>query len=323
MTIRKLFSAALVATFALASSARAELIDRVAAVVNKDIVVLSEVEQRAAPELARANSVGDPVQRAAARKLALQRAVDDLIGERLLEVEIKALGIDVTEQELEIAIQDVQRQNNLQGEQFEQLLRTEGYTLPGYREFLKKQLARVKLVNQKVRSKVKISEEDLKAEYAKYEKLENEDPEIHARHILVKLGPAPTPAEIEQAKKRAFTIAEEAKKPGVDFVALAKSRSEGPSADDGGDLGFFRRGVMVPEFERVAFALQAGQVSDPVRTKFGWHVIRVDEKKAVDAKPFEEMKEALRERLIRSQLEKYTSQYVAELRAQASVEVKL
>jgi peptidyl-prolyl cis-trans isomerase SurA len=80
---------------------------------------------------------------------------------------------------------------------------------------------------------------------------------------------------------------------------------------------------MVPEFDKVAFSLPAGGVSDPVRTRFGWHVIKVEERRAVPVKSFEEMKDQLQEKLSREQLEKYTDQYVKELRQQAAVEVRI
>jgi peptidyl-prolyl cis-trans isomerase SurA len=115
----------------------------------------------------------------------------------------------------------------------------------------------------------------------------------------------------------------EAKKPGVDFVALAKAKSEGPSASEGGDLGFFKRGVMVAEFDKVAFGLPVGAISEPVRTKFGWHVLRIEERRSTPPKPYEEVRDGLRDRLTRQQLERYTEQYVQELRASAAIEVKL
>lgn len=312
----------LLATF-LAAPAFAELVDRIAAVVNKDIVALSEVEARAAPELQRIRAEPDPKRRAELRTAAMKRSMDMLIGEKLMESQLRELNIDVSDAEVDLGIEDVKKQNNIDGEQFEKLLMQEGYTMTSYRQFMKKHLARLKLINLKVRSKVKVSDEDLKVEYAKISRMESEDAEVHARHLLVQVAPKATADQVEAARKKAVALAEEARRPGVDFVELAKKKSEGPSAADGGDLGFFRRGVMVPEFEKAAFTLPIGGISDPIRTKFGWHVIKVEERRAVAAKGFEEMKDQLRGRLLQMQLEKYTDQYIQELRAGAVVEEKL
>jgi peptidyl-prolyl cis-trans isomerase SurA len=314
------------ALLALSASARAELVDRVAAVVNEEIIPLTEVEQRAAPDLARIATEPDAQKRTQHRQQALKAAVEALIGERLLDSQIRELNVDVTDAEVEAAIDDVKKQNNVTDEaQFEQMLRAapEAYTLTSYRAFMKKHIAKLKLINLKVRSKVKISDDDLKAEYARWSRMEAEDPEVHARHILVQVGPRAPTEEQERAHQKALELATEARQPGVDFVELAKKKSEGPSAPDGGDLGFFKRGVMVPEFEKVAFTLKTGEVSEPVRTKFGWHVIKVEERRAGQVKSYDEMKDQLRDKLTRTQLEKYTDHYVQELRDAAVVEVKI
>jgi len=115
--------------------------------------------------------------------------------------------------------------------------------------------------------------------------------EIRARHILV-----PTEAEARAA------LAEI--RGGADFTAVAQRLSSGPGAREGGDLGFFRRGDMVPEFAEAAFALQAGQVSAaPVRSPFGWHVIKVEERRAAAAPPFEEVADALRQQLLQAEVQ--------------------
>lgn len=306
------------------AAAHAELVDRVAAVVNRDIIAMSEVEQRAAPELQRVAQVPDPKKRAEQRTQILKAALDSLIGEKLIEAEIKDLGLTASNAEVDEAIANVRQQNNItDNAQFEQLLAREGYTMDSYKEFLRKQIARSRLLQMKVTPKVKVSEEDLKAAYAQYARMENEDAEVHARHILVAVDPKATPEQVEAARKKAEAIAAEARKPGVDFAALAKARSEGPSAADGGDLGFFRRGVMVPAFEKVAFALKTGEVSEPVRTNFGWHVLKVEERRAVQPPSYEEMKPKLEAKLRQDKTEKYIDQYVQELRQKAAVDVKM
>ncbi|WPB76306.1 peptidylprolyl isomerase [Archangium violaceum] len=323
--MKKLMGTMVAALLLNGAVARAELVDRVAAVVNRDVIALSEVEKRAAPELARLNSaVRDPKQRAEERAKVLKTSLNTLIGEKLMEGEIRELGLAATESELEAAISDVKRQNNVTDEaSFERLLSGEGFTVKTYKEFLRNQMSRMKLVQMKVTPKVKVSEEDLKAAYTQYAKLESGDAEVHARHILVQVDAKATPEQVEAAHKKAQALVVEARKPGVDFAELAKKKSEGPSASDGGDLGFFRRGVMVPAFERVAFTLKEGEVSEPVRTQFGWHVLKVEERRAVDVAPFEQVKGELENRLKMQKTEKFVEQYVQELRQKASIEEKI
>ncbi len=313
----------LISLLAFALPARAELVDRIAAVVNSDIITLSEVEARLGPELQRLRAEPDAARRAETRAQLVKKSLDLLIGEKLMESQVRELNIEVADSEIEMGMDDVKKQNNISSEQFEQLLSQEGYTLSSYKAFMRKHLARLKLVNLKVRAKVKISDEDLKAEYAKWAHDEANEFEVHARHLLVQVAPKATPEQIEAARLKAVALMTEARQPGVSFIELAKKKSEGPSAAEGGDLGFFKRGVMVAEFERAAFTLPVGGISDPIRTKFGWHVLKVEERRALAAPPLDEVKDQLRERMLRGQLEKYTDQYVQELRAQAVVDEKL
>ncbi|MCI0570979.1 MAG: peptidylprolyl isomerase [Myxococcaceae bacterium] len=312
-----------VATLGLAVPARAELVDRIAAVVNGDVIALSEVEARAAPELDALALERDATKRGEQRKEVLKRTLDQLVGEKLLEAEAKELGIEVTPQQVEQSIQEAMKQNKFNEEQFALVLEREGYSMDTYREFMKKHLSRLQLINFKVRQQVKVSDEDLKAEYARYARAEGADFEVHARHILLPVKRGAPAAEVEETRKKVQTFAEQARMPGADFAALARRESKDGAAKSGGDLGFFGRGVMVPEFERAAFSLEPGKVSDAVRTPFGWHVIKVEERRAVDVKPFDEVKEELRERLGSQQMSKYTEQYVQELRQKGMVEVLL
>jgi peptidyl-prolyl cis-trans isomerase SurA len=312
------------AVLAVGGMARAELVDKVAAVVNRDIIALSEVQQRAAPELARLVAERDPRRRTEQREQILKQALDTLIAEKLVEAEVRELGLTSSASEVDEAMADVQRQNGITDPaQFEQLLAREGFTLKSYKEFLGKQIARGKLMQMKVAAKIKVSEEDLKAAYAQHAKDEGQDVEVHARHILVAVPESATPEQVEEARKRAEAITKEARRPGMDFAALARARSEGPSREDGGDLGFFRRGTMVPEFDKAAFTLKQGEVSEPIRTSFGWHVLKVEERRAVGVAPYEEMRPKLELQLRQQKTEKFVDQYIQELKKKAVIEVKL
>ena len=133
--------------------ARAELVDRVAAVVNNDVITLSEVETRIAPDAQRLRAEPDAAKRAEAKATLIKRGLDLLIGERLMETQVRELNIEVADSEIEMGMDDVKKQNNITTEQFEGLLAQEGYTLATYKNFMRKHLARLKLVNLKVRAR--------------------------------------------------------------------------------------------------------------------------------------------------------------------------
>jgi peptidyl-prolyl cis-trans isomerase C len=128
--------------------------------------------------------------------------------------------------------------------------------------------------------------------------------EVHARHILVKTE--------DEAKDLVKQI-----KAGADFKELAQKSSDGGSAHSGGDLGYFARGQMVKTFEDAAFALEPGQISDPIKSEFGWHVIKVEDKRTKAAPAFEEVKDQITASLTQAQLK----DTVQKLRSSATVEI--
>src|SRR6266850_4557570 len=154
-----------------------------------------------------------------------------------------------------------------------------------------------------VEGKAATTDENMKKVYEEAAKQISGEQEVHARHILVETE--------DQAKK----IEAELKK-GADFAELAKKESKDPGASDGGDLGFFTKDQMVPEFSTVAFTLEPGKISDPVKTQFGWHVIKVEEKRTRKAPDFEQVKPQIETYVVR----KAQADYVAKLRTAAKVE---
>src|SRR4030088_766199 len=151
--------------------------------------------------------------------------------------------------------------------------------------------------------KAATTDDAMKKVYQDASKQISGEQEVHARHILV------------ETEDEAKAVEDELKK-GADFAELAKKKSKDPGASDGGDLGFFTKDQMVPEFSTVAFSLEPGKISDPVKSQFGWHVIKVEEKRNRKAPHFDQ---------VRAQIETYVTRkaqadYVAKLRADAKVE---
>jgi peptidyl-prolyl cis-trans isomerase C len=129
------------------------------------------------------------------------------------------------------------------------------------------------------------------------------EPEVHARHILV------------ETEDEAKAVAAELKK-GADFAELAKQKSKDPGASDGGDLGWFTKDQMVPEFSEVAFKLEKGQLSDPVKSQFGWHVIKVEDKRTRQPPEFDKVRDQLETYVVRRQ----QSALISKLRAEGKIE---
>src|SRR4051795_8913542 len=147
------------------------------------------------------------------------------------------------------------------------------------------------------------NDDSMKKVYEEASKQIAGEQEVHARHILV------------ETEDEAKALEDELKK-GADFAELAKKKSKDPGSADGGDLGFFTKEQMVPEFSAIAFALEPGKISDPVKSQFGWHVIKVEEKRSRKAPDFEQVKAQIEQYVTR----KAQADYVAKLREAAKVE---
>ena len=156
---------------------------------------------------------------------------------------------------------------------------------------------------------VTVTSADVKAYYDAHQDEFKIPESVRARHILV--------ASEDQIKAIAAEL-----KGGLDFAEAAKKYSSCPSKEQGGDLGFFSAGQMVPEFEKVAFALvKSGDVSEPVKTQFGWHIIKLEEKKAAGVAPFEEVQESLQQKVLMEAQKAAYDKKVEELRKQFDVKI--
>jgi len=153
------------------------------------------------------------------------------------------------------------------------------------------------------KGKAATTDDAMKKVYEDASKQISGEQEVHARHILV------------ETEDEAKAVKAELDK-GADFAELAKKKSKDPGASDGGDLGFFTKDQMVPEFSTVAFSLEPGKISDPVKTQFGWHIIKVEEKRNRKPPEFDQVKGQIETYVTR----KAQADYVAKLRDSAKIE---
>ncbi len=307
----------LICLFAFA--ARAEIKDRIAAVVNGQAITLSDLEDRINPELAR---VPPGPAGTAQRQKVLKNGLEQMIDERLVESEATALGIDITDDEVTHLIEALAKQNNLDMAQFRAALAQQNIPVESIREQLKRQQLTLRLLQYKVKPR-KVTDEEVQAAYANQNK--DGEPEVRARDIFV-AAPDGTAAEaLEKARGKA-TTARNRVLAGESFAKVARDLSEGPSAAEGGDLGYFGRGQMLQAIEEVAFALPAGQISSLIRTTGehgGFHLVMVEDRRKLAPKPLAAVQEEIRNRLANESIMKEREHYLQQLRKTAQVDQKL
>jgi peptidyl-prolyl cis-trans isomerase C len=177
-----------------------------------------------------------------------------------------------------------------------------------------------RLLKQEVHDKVSVTPAEVRAYYDDNPDEFRVSEEVCARHILIKVPADATEVQRREARGAINEAAERIQK-GETFKDVAKDVSQDGSASDGGNLGYFGRGVMVPEFEEVAFSLEDGQVSGVVETEFGYHLIKVEEKRPGSTISFDEIKAGIEQMLKKRKAEARGREYIANLKAEAEIEI--
>jgi peptidyl-prolyl cis-trans isomerase C len=246
--------------------------------------------------------------------------LDDLIATELLAQEAKKREVAVTEKDIEDFVNGFK--DRFPSEQvFQNALKEQGITEAQLRIDVKKQLQIKKLLDKEVLSKVAVDEKAVKKYYDDNPDKFQEPEQVHAAHVLVTVDKGADEATKAAKKKEAQQVLADAKA-GKDFAQLAKDHSGDPgSKDKGGDLGFFPRGEMVGAFEDAAFKLKPGEISEIVETPYGFHVIKVIEKKDARKVPLDEVKDDVGGFLKEKKAGEVAKDYVATLRKKAKIQV--
>jgi len=315
-------AAAAPASPATAPAGPRRVLNRVAGLVNGEVITLHEVEERAAPELRRLPSQPEGPVRDRARARILRQAFEALVAERLFSGQVAALGVEINDTEIDSVIEDVKKRNNLDDARLDEALASQGMDRPAYRKAVKRDLESMRILQVKIRSKVKVSDEDVKNYWQTHPQEFRSDEEVRVRHIFLALTPEAGPAEVTRVKERADHVLARVRR-GEEFGQVARQASEGPSASDGGELGWLRRGTVQADVEKVAFGLQPGQISEPVRTRAGFQILQLEDRRGGGPKPLDEVKEEIRDRLVNEQGDAYRTQFITELKKDAVIDVKM
>jgi peptidyl-prolyl cis-trans isomerase C len=180
-------------------------------------------------------------------------------------------------------------------------------------------LAIRELINQQITNKITVSEAQTKAYYDSNPQMFKQPEQVKASHILIKVDAGAVEAQKKEARQKIENVQQKVKN-GDDFAQLAKEYSEGPSKTRGGDLGYFQRGQMVKPFDDAAFSMKKDEVSGIVETRFGYHIIKVYDKKPAQTLAYADVKERLSERIKQEEVEKQATEYISQLKKDAKIE---
>jgi peptidyl-prolyl cis-trans isomerase SurA len=286
------------------------VVDKVVAIVNDAIILQSELDVRLIPVRAEANQIADPKER--------ERRLEELIVQAG-----ETAKIDVESSEVQAAIDEIKQQNNFDDATLAQVLTAQGFTLANYKVEIRRQLLRLRAQNQLVAPKVQVTEEDVRAKYDQMQRRSESVSAVSLAHMLFKLPEHATEQQLAEAKAKA-TKAIDRVKGGEDFGKVAADMSEDEGTNKtGGQLGWFQRGSVNPEWEPIVFAMEKGDIRGPVTGPQGLHVFTVIDVKKSELKPFDQMKEQLMRDLRRKEMEKQTQTWLDELRKKAYIDIKL
>jgi peptidyl-prolyl cis-trans isomerase C len=287
-----------------------------AVVINGEEIKENEIDQQVQQNMQRLPAQIPEQQRKQYRQRMKRQVLQQVVVEKLLDEQIKKQDIKVSDQEVVDYIKEMasQQETPMSLEEVKQLVEAQGQNFEDVKENIKGQLKYKKLLEKQFGNKIEVTEKEAE-EYYKNNKQEFENPEqVKASHILIKSDPN----DQNKSKKKAENLLKQIKE-GADFAALAKANSDCPSSQRGGDLGFFGKGQMAPPFEKAAFALDVNEISDVVKTKFGYHIIKKTDYNEPSTTSFKDAKENIMEQLKNQKRGELARNYINKLKEEAEI----
>ncbi|HEU4686200.1 MAG TPA: peptidylprolyl isomerase [Nitrospira sp.] len=294
------------APFGPASDA-AQLEDRIVAVVNTDLIMLSDVKRELKPEIERLRKRyrGPELERRI--KTAESEALTAMIERRLQLQEAKAKSVDVSDQEVKQAVHQLKQQ----GEKIDD---TDSVSLKGVRE----QLTLLKVVDREVRSGVMVADPEMRRYYTEHRDRFSLPEEYTLSQILIR---PLSSDDLSSARQKAEEVTKLLKQ-GESFEDLALRYSDGPTAARGGKLGLVRQGELLPAIERAVSKLVPGGISDVIESPDGLHIVRLEDKKPKQFRPYDEVRMEIQSLVFQQKSEDMFQSWLSELKNRAYIEIK-
>ncbi len=248
--------------------------------------------------------------------------LDQMITGELLFQAGEKEGFAVSDQAVVDAFTSISTQYKA-ADEFQAEMTRRGFTEETLKKDIYRQLTIRKFIEGTIASKIEVTEAAARKFFKENPEKFKTPEQTKASHILIKTSADDSEEARETARKKAQDIADKARKKGADFAELARANSEGPSGPKGGELGFFGKGQMVKAFEEAAFSMKIGQISDPILTEFGYHIIKVTDRKTESSIPFEQVSQRIMASLKNGEINKQIGDKIKELSSAADIEVKL
>ncbi len=304
-----------------------ESVDSVAVTVDGDDITEAELQKIIKPQLEKIvqqNKQLPPAFAQEYKKQIRQQVLDQMIVGRLMEKKVKEFNIVVTEEEVINQIKKLlsTQRPPLSLEEFKKKSVESGQSFEEVKQKVRKGITYQEIMEAQWAGKIDITEEDAKKHYDENPTQFEVQEQVRASHILIKPDTTDSGADPNQAKAKAKAKIQgllEQIKGGADFAELARASSDGPSAVQGGDLNFFPKGRMAAPFEKAAFELEVGKVSDIVETQFGYHIIKVTGRKDASTTSYEQARDSITKQLTQKKQAEFANKYIESLKAEANI----
>lgn len=306
------------AILACASLAHAEVVTKIAAVVNDRIITTYQLEKSMDGFLA-AQGRSAPLN-FQERKNLRDQILGGLIEEELVKQKVEELGLKVSDEELEATLRDVQKQSKITTEQLRAAVESQGMSFQDYREKLRQQVLKYKLVGREVQSKVNVTNREISQYYRDHIDDYRTPASMRLSRISFPVDPKAPSTRLEEARAEALQ-ARKRIAAGEDFFAVLLALSTEKRAE-GGDLGTFREGELTPAFESAVKNLQPGQLSEVVETPTGYHLLRLESRLAGNLTQFDAVKDEIQQTLLEKKREEKFKEWANGLRKNAYIDIR-
>lgn len=297
------------------------LVDRIVAEVNDDIITLYDLNRKAAPYIKRVKAMARPLEEERRMIYELrEKVLNQMIDEKLTDQEIQRYNINVSEEAIDKTIEEMKKRSYLTDQQLREQLETEGLTMEDYREQMKNQILRIRLVNREVKSKIVITDEDIRSYYEAHLDRFAGEGSVHLRQIFLK-APSFAPESEKQALRDKLMSIRQQVMEGASFEDLAREFSESPLAKDGGDLGTFAMNDLAPNVLNSLSGLKTGDVSSIVENDQGLMIFYIEEMKGGQNQSLEDVSAEIENILYDEIVNKKFASWLEDLRERSHIKI--